>query len=50
VGPDGTRKDARSYKVIIGAADANFYFFDYHKVSEKNPDGLLEEDLKKMAE
>lgn len=49
VGPEGTKNDARSYKVIIGAADANFYFFDFHKVSDKNPDGLLEADLKKMA-
>jgi hypothetical protein len=49
VGPEGTKLDARSYKVIIGAADANFYYFDYHKVNDKNPDGLLESDLKKMT-
>lgn len=35
VGPEGTKIDARCYKVIIGAADANFYYFDYHKISEK---------------
>ena len=29
VGPEGTKLDARCYKVIIGAADANFYYFDY---------------------
>jgi len=49
VGPEGKRSLARSYKIIIGAADANFYYFDYHMVSEKNPDGLLDSDLKKMA-
>lgn len=49
VGPEGTKIDARCYKVIIGAADANFYFFDYHKISEKKPDGLLEADFEKMA-
>lgn len=49
VGPEGTKIDARCYKVIIGAADANFYYFDYHKISEKNPDGLLPQDFKKMA-
>ncbi len=49
VGPEGKRSLARCYKIIIGAADANFYYFDYHMVSEKNPDGLLESDLKKMA-
>jgi len=49
VGPEGTKLDARCYKVIIGAADALFYYFDYHKVSDKQPDGLLADDFKKMA-
>jgi len=49
VGPEGTKLDARCYKVIIGAGDANFYYFDYHRISDKNPDGLLEDDFKKMA-
>jgi hypothetical protein len=49
VGPEGTKKDARSYKVIIGAADANFYYFDYHKISDKNPDGFLEGDFRNLV-
>lgn len=49
VGPEGTKVNARCYKVIIGAADANFYYFDYHKISAKNPDGFLEKDFKKLA-
>jgi len=49
VGPEGTKLNARSYKVIIGAADANFYYFDYHKISDKNPDGFLESDFKNLA-
>ena len=49
VGPEGTKINARCYKVVIGAADANFYYFDYHKISSKDPDGLLEKDFKKMA-
>jgi hypothetical protein len=49
VGPEGKRAEARCYNIIIGAADANFYYFDYHMVTEKNPDGLLESDLKKLA-
>jgi len=48
VGPEGTKINARCYKVIIGAADANFYYFDYHKISSKNPDGFLEQDFKKL--
>ena len=49
VGPEGTKVNARCYKMVIGAADANFYYFDYHKISEKKPDGLLSQDFKKMA-
>ncbi len=49
VGPEGTKLNARSYKIIIGAGDANFYYFDYHKINKRNPDGLLEKDFKKMA-
>jgi hypothetical protein len=49
VGPEGTKVNARCYKVIIGAGDANFYYFDYHKIDNKNPDGLLASDLKKLA-
>jgi len=49
VGPEGTKINARCYKVIIGAADANFYYFNYHKISAKKPDGLLDGDFKKMS-
>ena len=50
VGPQGTRLRARCYKIIIGAKDANFYYFDYHWVEKgKNFDGFLEDDFKKLA-
>ena len=49
VGPEGTKYRARCYKILIGAADSKFYYFDYHMVSKKNPDGLLQRDLKKMG-
>jgi len=49
VGPEGTKLNARCYKVIIGADDANFYYFDYHKISDKNPDGFLETDFKNLV-
>ncbi|MBA7519582.1 hypothetical protein ES705_11661 [subsurface metagenome] len=48
VGPEGTKINARCYKIIIGAADANFYYFDYHKISNKKPDGFLSQDFKKL--
>ena len=50
VGPQGTRLRARCYKIIIGAQDANFYYFDYHWVEKgKNFDGILDKDFKQMA-
>jgi hypothetical protein len=49
VGPEGTKTNARCYKVIIGAADANFYYFDYHKIGDKKPDGFLEGDFKSLV-
>ena len=50
VGPQGTRLRARCYKIIIGAKDANFYYFNYHWVEKgKNFDGILDADFKKMA-
>ena len=48
VGPEGTRLKARCYKVLIGAADASFYYFDYHMINDKKPDGFLSKDLKKI--
>ncbi|HPE17849.1 MAG TPA: hypothetical protein PLM76_04370 [Tenuifilaceae bacterium] len=49
VGPEGTRLQARCYKVIIGAGDDQFYYFDYHMITEKNGDGILAKDLKKLS-
>lgn len=48
VGPENTRIKARCYKILIGAADANFYYFDYHTVDDKSPDGFLIKDFKKL--
>ncbi|MBU8891835.1 MAG: hypothetical protein KOO66_03600 [Bacteroidales bacterium] len=50
VGPQGTRLRARCYKIVIGAKNANFYYFDYHWVEKgKSFDGILEKDFKKMT-
>jgi len=49
VGPEGKKLKARSYKILIGAGDAKFYYFDYHMINSKKPDGFLESDLKKLA-
>ena len=49
VGPEGKKMNARVYKILIGAADGKFYYFDYHKVNLKRPDAFLESDFKKLA-
>ncbi len=49
VGPEGTRLKARCYKILIGASDARFYYFDYHMINDKKPDGFLAKDLKKIS-
>lgn len=49
VGPEGTKYKARCYKILVGAADSRFYYFDYHMINKKNPDGLLAKDLKQMG-
>jgi hypothetical protein len=49
VGPQGRNMNARVYKILIGAADGKFYYFDYHKANAKNPDAFLEKDFKKLA-
>jgi len=49
VGPETTNFKARCYKILIGAADAKFYYFDYHMVDSDMPDGFLEKDFKKLA-
>ncbi len=48
VGPESRRK-ARCYKTIVGAADAKLYYFSWHMIDEKNPDGMLKKDWKKLA-
>ena len=49
VGPAGKKLNARVYKILIGAGDSDFYYFDYHKVNSRNPDAFLEKDLKKLS-
>ncbi len=48
VGPEKNRK-TRCFKMLMGADDAQVYYFDYHTISPRTPDCLLEKDLKKIA-
>ena len=49
VGPGKNQANARCYKILVGAADAQFYYFDYHKIDSKTPDGFLISDFKKLS-
>ncbi|MFH0755976.1 MAG: hypothetical protein V2B15_01665 [Bacteroidota bacterium] len=48
VGPEGKNLEARTYKILIGVAEARIYYYEYHKVSAKNPDAFLEDDFKRL--
>lgn len=47
VGPEGTKKKARCYILIIGT-DSKLYYFDWHMINEKKPDSILDDDFKKI--
>ena len=49
VGPEGKHLEARVYKILVGAADANFYYFNYHKANDKNPDAILTNDFRRIS-
>jgi hypothetical protein len=49
VGPGKSQTNARCYKIMVGAADAQFYYFDYHKIDSKSPDGFLVSDFRKLS-
>lgn len=48
VGP-GKGIEQRVYKILIGAADAKFYYYEYHKANSKKPDVFLESDFKRLT-
>lgn len=49
IGPEGTKKKARCYNLIMGAKDAKLYYFEYHMINDKKPDGFTLKDFKKLA-
>ena len=49
VGPEGTKRKARCWKVVFDNLNANMYYFDYHMIDKKHPDGILPSDLKKLG-
>jgi hypothetical protein len=49
VGPEGSKRKARCFNTIVGAADAKMYYFSWHMISDKKPEGLTQKDWKKLA-
>lgn len=49
VGPGDRQTNARCYKMLVGVADAQFYYFDYHKIDSKSPDAFMASDFKKLS-
>ncbi len=49
VGPVGERKTGYCFKMLIGVDDAEMYYYNQHMVDSRNPNGLLESDLRRLA-
>lgn len=46
--PKGSPKAARCFNVVLGN-DGSVYYFGWHKISSKEPDGFLKGDFKKLG-
>jgi hypothetical protein len=49
VGPGEDKKSGYCFKMLIGTDDANMYYYNQHVINSENPDGLLPNDLKRLA-
>ena len=49
VGPEGSKRKARCWIIIMGAKDVKLYYFNYHMIDAKHPDGILLTDFKKLS-
>jgi len=49
VGPVGEWKSGYCFKMLIGADDANMYYYNQHLIDARSPNGLLESDLKRLS-
>ena len=49
VGPSGSRQGGMCFKMMIGTDDARMYFYGEHKITPKNQNGLLVNDLKRIG-
>ena len=49
VGPVGDAKAGLCFKMLFGVDDAVLYYWGQHKFNDRNPNGLLESDLNRLA-
>ncbi len=49
VGPESTGKGSLCFKMLLGTHGARMYFYGEHKISNRRPNGLLVNDLRRMA-
>jgi len=49
VGPPEELTGAYVFKMLIGTDDARMYYFNNHKVSDKNPNGFLPADISRIS-
>lgn len=49
VGPQSKIIHDRVYKILMGANDAQFYYYDWHKSNKKKPDAFLKSDFERLT-
>ena len=49
VGPQSKNIEDRVYKILMGASDARFYYYDWHKSNKKRPDAFLQSDFERLV-
>lgn len=48
VGPREEKNAGLCFKMLIGTDDSDMYYYHMHKISDKAPNGLLADDLKRL--
>lgn len=49
VGPPDETNGAYVFKMLIGTDDARMYYFNNHKIDQRNPNGFLPADLRRIG-
>jgi hypothetical protein len=49
VGPVKAEKGGLCFKMLLGTDDARMYFYGEHRISDRRPNGLLVNDLKRIG-